>query len=116
MNRAINRATLAMNGMHAFDCLPIRTWGREAVGDVNPFDDQDLLLELDLAGDISCQFLDCDLARCQRACKRSNQSPAGGGYHIVESGCVRLVFARIGAVMLSHRAMKTEADWLFFSW
>ena len=83
---------------------------------MNAFDDQDFLFEFDLAGDIGGQFLDCDLARCQRACKRSNQSPAGGGNDIVESRCVRLVFGGIGAVILSDRSVKTEADWVFFTW
>ena len=116
MDGAIHGATLAMNGMHAFDGLGIRTGSREVVGNVNAFDDQHFLFELDLAGDVGCQFFYGDLARCQRARKCASQSPAGGGYHIVESRCVRFIFARIAAVMLCHRSVKTEADGLFFTW
>lgn len=104
-----------MNRMDTLDRLAIPPVRGEMVDDVNAPDDEDLLIELDLADRVGGQFFDRDLARCQRACKGARQSARGRGDDVVERRRVRLVRVRADAVMLRDRAMESKPDRFLFS-
>ena len=101
--------------MDPFDRLRIAASCRQSVDDVDTFDDQDLVLEFDLAGDVRGQPLDLDLARSQRADERPGQSAARRGDDVVERRRVFLELSRQDAVMFRDRSMKAEAHRLLFA-
>jgi hypothetical protein len=84
--------------------------GGEVIGDVDAADDQDIVLELDLARDLGGEaaVAGVDLARLQRASEGAGQSAAGGGHHVVESGRVGLDDLGVDLVVGGHRAVHAE--------
>jgi len=96
-----------------FDGLPIGI-GRHAelVANVDPLDDKDLVLDLDVAYGVTPETTapGGDVARLERAPECARQSAGGGCHHVVERGGVGFVAALGGAVMRSDGAMDTEGD------
>lgn len=111
VNGAVDRAAVFVNAVNTFDRLSRRIGSNaEFVDNVNPFDDQDVLLELYIAGHVGGQLLDADLARSQRAGKRAGKSPACGGDDVVERGGVLFEFAGGDPVVFGNRSVQSEAD------
>ena len=110
MDRAINGAAFLMHRMDTLDGRAVRIGSCQVVGDMDAFDDENLLLELDFARDVGGQLTDSDLARCQRASECSRQSAAGSGDDVVERRGVGLVLRRIDTIVLCNGAVNAEAD------
>jgi hypothetical protein len=112
---SIDRAAILVNGVHALDDIR-RSVGRgKVVRNVNALDHEHIAVELDLADGIGGELFDFDLARCQRACKRSGQSTSGCGDDVVERGGVRLERVGRDAVVLGDGAMQAEGYRLFLA-
>jgi len=82
---------------------------------VNPPDDQDALVTLDVACDLRGEpSAACvDLTRFQRASKRTEHSAGRRSDDVIESRRVRLCQGRgIDLVVLGNRSMHAERDWL----
>jgi hypothetical protein len=87
---------------------------REPVAHGDAPDDQDLVVEHDLADrlDVVALWIDLDLTRFQRAGEGAGQSAAGGGHDVVERRRVRREPLGIHAVVLSDLRMDAEGDGL----
>ena len=98
--------------MHSLDDFRVDPLAPQFVVDVNPLDDQDLALELDLTPRLTDQpALTCVyLARLQRAPEGSRQSTAGGGDNVVQRGGIGRGVARVYAVVLRHLRMDAEGN------
>jgi hypothetical protein len=105
-----------VDAVNAFDRLARHIGSNaEFVDYVNPFDDQDLLIELYIAGHVGAQLLNADLACSQRAGKRARESPACGSDDVVERGGVFWEFAGNDPVVFGNRSVQSEADGLLLS-
>src|SRR6267143_4182698 len=110
VDRAVDRAALRVDAVHALRRLPLlgRTLQREL--HVDAPDHQRLAVQLHL----SCGFRDelpggCgDLTRLQRASVGAEQSTRRGGDDIVERGGVRLVRPFLRAVVFRNRSVGAE--------
>ena len=105
-----------MEAKDPLDCGPLGLVGGQPVGDMDAPDDQDLVVQLDLADRVCLETTvsGWDAARLQRAPEGPGQSPGGRGHQIVQGGGVRLAVLGIGAVVLGHGAVYPEGDRLFF--
>lgn len=85
---------------------------RERVLDVNPLDDEDAVLCLDLADCLTRQppFSRLDLTRLQRASEGAGQSAAGGRDHVVERRRPLDVAAAGDAVVVCDLVVNAELD------
>jgi hypothetical protein len=98
--------------VHSFDDLWVDPVSLQFVVNVNPLDDQNLALELDLTSRltgepaIACVYL----ARLQRAPEGSRQSAAGGGDNVVERGGIGRRIPGINAVVLRYLRMDSKGD------
>jgi hypothetical protein len=98
--------------VHSFDDLWVDPVTLQFVVNVNPLDDQNLALELDLTSRltgepaIACVYL----ARLQRAPEGSRQSAAGGGNNVVERGGIGRRIPGINAVVLRYLRMDSKGD------
>jgi hypothetical protein len=88
----------------------------QAIPDVDPLDDQDPVLLLDVASrlDVVHLGIDFDLTRLQRAGKGAGQSAAGGRHHVVERGRVGWVLRRRDPIVLGHLVVHAERHRLGF--
>lgn len=86
----------------------------EDVADPDSFDDQNLVLDMDITFGVSLQppLARLDPARLQRAAQSAAESTGGGGDHVVESGCSFWVLPREDAVVRRHLAVGPEDDGL----
>ena len=88
----------------AFDNLPLVLTGTQAVVGVNPFQDEHIPIQLNLARDFrsEVQVTRIDLTRFQRAPKGSGQSAARRGHNIVNGRRVRWKLVRGDFVVLGN--------------
>ena len=98
--------------MHSFDDLWVDPVTLQFVVNVNPLDDQNLALELDLTSRLTGEpALACVyLARLQRAPEGPSQSTAGSGDDVVESGGIGRRVPGIDSVVLRNLRMDTKGD------
>ena len=98
--------------MHSLDDFRVDPLAPQFVVNVNPLDDQDLVLEFDLSPSLTGEpTLACVyLARLQRAPEGSRQSPAGGGDNIVQRGGIGTGVAWVYPVVLRHLRMDAESN------
>jgi len=84
----------------------------ESVGDADPLDDEDVVLELDLADRLARQpaLARVDSTRLQRAPEGAGQSAAGGGDDVVEGGGVFSLAVSLDAVVVGDLVMHAEED------
>ena len=116
MNGAVDRTAVFVNVVNTFDRLSRRIGGNaEFVDNVNPLDDQNVFLELYIAGHVGGQLLDADLACSQRAGKRACESPPCGSDDVVERGGMFRKFAGNDPVVFGNRSVQSEADGLLLS-
>jgi hypothetical protein len=102
-----------MERMRALGCLALVVrHAAQRVVNFDALDDQDLVLDIDLAFGLGGQFAAArvDPARLQRATQGAGESTSRGGDYVVESGCVVGVLARRGAVELADLAVGSESD------
>jgi len=98
--------------VHAFDDRRVDPIALQFVMNVDAFDDQNLVLELDLTSRltdepaIACLYL----ARLQRAPESPCQSTAGGGDNIVERGGIGRGVPRVNSVVLCHLRMDSKCN------
>jgi hypothetical protein len=117
LNRSLHRARHgAAAGVESVDPLD---HGRvnfvasaQCVVGVDPLDDEDLALELDLAPNFGGQLATgrIYLARLQRAPEGPGQSAAGRCDNVVEGRCVRGKVLGVDAVVIGDLRMDTEGD------
>jgi hypothetical protein len=90
--------------------LPIRLLGLQLKDDVDAADDQDIVLQLNLADRLRHQSLirGVYVTRLQRASKGSGQSTRSGGDNIVQGSGVRLKDCWRNLVMLRYGPMNSE--------
>jgi hypothetical protein len=86
----------------------------ERVADPDPPDEEDLLVQLDVALSLGRQpsLRSVDPARLQRATQGAGQSTGGCRDQIVERGRVLGVLARVSPIVLTDRAMGAKQDGL----
>jgi hypothetical protein len=98
--------------VHSFDNFRIDPPAPQFVVNVNPLDDQDLAIELDLTPRLTGEpALACVyLARLQRAPEGPSQSTAGGGDNIVERGGIGRRNSGINSVVLGYLRMNAKGD------
>ena len=103
-----------MHVVDAFDNLPLVLTGTQAVVGVNPFQDEHIPIQFNLAGDFrsEVQVTCIDLARFQRAPKGSGQSAARRGHNIVDGGRVGWKLVRGNFVVLGNGRMDAEGHGL----
>jgi len=98
--------------VHTFDDLWVDPFALQFVVNVNPLDDQNLALELDLTPRLAGEppLASVYLARLQRAPEGPSQSTAGSGDNVVERGGIWRRVARIDSVVLRYLRMDTKGD------
>ena len=76
------------------------------------FDDQDLVVQLDLADRVCLETTVSggDATRLQRTPEGPGQSPGGRGHQVVQGGGVRLTVLGVGAVVLGHGAVDPKVS------
>jgi hypothetical protein len=84
----------------------------EVVTDPDPLDDQDTVLDLDLAPGLGAKppFAGRDLARFQRAPEGAGESAGRRRDHVVERGRVGLLLGHVDPVVAGDRAVDAEQD------
>jgi hypothetical protein len=89
--------------------LVVRAAGQR-VANANPFDDEDLVLEVDLAFGFRRELplARIDPARLQRATQGAGESTCGGRHDIVERGGMVGILAGGGAVVLAHLVVRPK--------
>ena len=99
-----DRAAVGVQTKHPLDRGQLAFVGGQPVGDMDAPDDQDLVLQLDLADRVCLETTVSggDAARLQRAPEGSGQSAGGRGHQVVQGGGVRLTVLGVGAVVLGH--------------
>jgi hypothetical protein len=103
--------------MRALCCLALVVrHAAQRVVNLDPLDDQDLVLEVDLAFGLGGQLAAArvDPARLQRATEGAGESTRRRGDDVVESRGVLGVLAGSGAVVLTDGTMGAERDGLVF--
>jgi hypothetical protein len=90
---SVGRVALVLGHRHA------------AVLDVDPLDDQDVVLECDLAASVSHQTGGIDPSGREGAGERARQSTGGGADDVVQRGRVLRELTWCVAVVLGYRAM-----------
>jgi hypothetical protein len=91
--------------------LVVGTAGQR-VANANPLDDEDLVLDVDLALGLRRQppLARVDPARLQRATQGAGESTGGCGDDVVEGRGVVGILTRRGAVVLADLVVRTEED------
>ena len=114
MDRAVDRTVLGVNVVRPFCRGVLIGLQPKVVGHVNAAHDQDSAVLFDLArGFRREEALACwDLARFQRTTKGARQSAGRGSDEIVERRIARLVDLRVNPIMLGHRRVDAEMDWV----
>jgi hypothetical protein len=100
-----------MERVRAFGCFALVLGAAdERVSHPDPFDHQDLVLQVDLALGFrrELSLAGVDPARLQRATQRARESTGGRGDHVIEGGGVVGVLAWRGAVVLADLVMGAE--------
>jgi hypothetical protein len=108
-----DRTEVGVDVVCAFGRLPVVVFdAADPVGDVDPLDDQNPAVLLDLTDRRRCEVTGAcvDAARLQRAPEGSRQSTAGRSDQVVEGRGVGWVIVGGDAVVLGHLRVDTERD------
>jgi len=100
--------------MHTLRGFSMRLFRFEPQPDVNSFDDQDIVLQLDVARSLRDQALVrcADLTRFQRASKGSRQSTGRCRDNVVQGGGMGFQYVRWNFIIFSYCAVHPENHWL----
>jgi hypothetical protein len=107
-----DRAAAGVQPEDPLDRGPLGLVGGQPVGDMDAPDDQDLVVQLDLADRVCLETTVSggDAARLQRTPEGPGQSAGGRGHQVVQGGGVRLGLLRVGAVVLGHGPVHPEGE------
>ena len=114
VNRSVDRTVVRVNGVRALRRGVLIGLHPQVVGHVDATHDQDIAVLLDVAGRLRREkaLAGWDLARFQRTAKGAGQSAGGRGDEVVERRIAWLVDLRIDAIVLGHRRVDTEMNWV----
>ena len=106
-----------MDRVDPFDLLPMRCPAPDRVDHVDAPQHQNLVVGFHVTqsfrGDVARR--QSDLARCQRAGKGAEQSPARGGHHVIDGRGPGLDPGHVEPVVLGDGTVHSEGDWLRFT-
>ena len=110
LQRAVHWAIVGMKPEHPLRRLALRCFQLQPVDDVDPADDEDVPLLLDVAGGLGAEVALSrrNPARFQRATKGAGQSAGGCCHQVVEGRGVRRVHLGIDPVVRRHLIVNTE--------
>jgi hypothetical protein len=116
LQRAIDRTSVGEDTVDAVCLISVRLLGLQFQDDVYAADHEDIVLQLNFADRFRHQsrIRGIYLTRFQRASEGSGQSTRRGRDNIVQGSGVRFQDRRWNLVVLCHRAVYAEYDWLLF--